>query len=89
MFCLVGPDFDTFGQHDMSAWATSLMSSSVRLRSSLPLGWLAQRNGVRDDKTLGTLPSHKKRLLEDKESVKWLESVEALRTAREVSPETT
>ena len=54
----------------------------------LPLGLLAQRNWVRDDKTFGTLPSHKKRPLEDKESVKWLDSVEALSLAREASPET-
>lgn len=55
----------------------------------LPLGLLAQRNWVRDDETFGTLPSHKKRQIEDKESVKWLSSVEALVTARETCPETT
>lgn len=55
----------------------------------LPLGLLAQRNWVRDDETLGTLPSHKRRPLEDKESVKWLDSVKALSVAREASPETT
>jgi hypothetical protein len=54
----------------------------------LPLGLLAQRNWVRDDETFGTLPSHKKRPLENKESVKWLNSVEALTVAREASPET-
>jgi hypothetical protein len=54
----------------------------------LPLGLLAQRNWVRDDETFGTLPSHKKRSLEDKESIKWLDSVEALTIAREVSPQT-
>ena len=55
----------------------------------LPLGLLAQRNWVRDDEMFGTLPSHKKRPLEDKESVKWLDSVEALVAAREACPETT
>ena len=55
----------------------------------LPLGLLAQRNWVRDDETFGTLPSHKKRQIEDKESVKWLGSVEALVAAREACPETT
>lgn len=54
----------------------------------LPLGLLAQRNWVRDDEMFGKLPSHKKRPLEDKESVKWLDSVEALSLAREASPET-
>lgn len=55
----------------------------------LPLGLLAQRNWVRDDETFGTLPSHKKRPLETKESVKWLDSVAALTLAREASPQTT
>ena len=55
----------------------------------LPLGLLAQRNWVRDDETFGALPSHKKRPLEDKESIKWLDSVKALTVAREASPETT
>ena len=55
----------------------------------LPLGLFAQRNWVRDDEMFGTLPSHKKRPLEDKESVKWLDSVEALVAAREACPETT
>lgn len=54
----------------------------------LPLGLLAQRNWVRDDETFGTLPSHKKRPLENKESVKWLNSIEALTVAREASPQT-
>lgn len=57
----------------------------------LPLGLLAQHNwGVRDDETFGKLPSYKKRSVEDKESVKWLNSVvEALFAAREACPETT
>ena len=54
----------------------------------LPLGLLAQRNWVRDDETFGTLAPHKKRQIEDKESVKWLDSVKALVAAREASPET-
>lgn len=55
----------------------------------LPLGLLAQRNWVRDDDTFGALPSHKKRAIDDKESIKWLESVEALAVAREAAPQTT
>ena len=55
----------------------------------LPLGLLAQRNWVRDDETFGALPSHKKRAINDKESIKWLESVEALAVAREAAPHTT
>lgn len=55
----------------------------------LPLGLLAQRNRVRDDATFGKLPSHKKRAIGDKESIKWLESVEALAVARETAPHTT
>ncbi len=55
----------------------------------LPLGLLAQRNWVRDDETFGALPSHKKRAINDKESIKWLESVAALAIAREAAPHTT
>ena len=55
----------------------------------LPLGLLAQRNWVRDDQTFGKLPSNKKRAIGDKESIKWLESVEALTIAREAAPYTT
>jgi hypothetical protein len=55
----------------------------------LPLGLLAQRNWVRDDETFGALPSHKKRVIGDKESIQWLESVEALTVAREAAPQTT
>jgi hypothetical protein len=55
----------------------------------LPLGLLAQRNWVHDDETFGSLPSHKKRQIEDKESIKWLDSIEALVAAREACPETT
>ena len=55
----------------------------------LPLGLLAQRNWVRDDATFGALPSNKKRAIGDKESIKWLESVEALTVAREAAPQTT
>ena len=52
----------------------------------LPLGLLAQQNWGREDKEL---ESHKKRAIEDKESHKWLKSVEALSAAREAAPETT
>lgn len=55
----------------------------------LPLGLLAQRNWVRDDATFGALPSNKKRAIGDKESIKWLESVEALNIARGAAPQTT
>lgn len=54
----------------------------------LPLGLLGQRNWVRDDDTFGALPSHKKRTIDDKESLKWLDSVAALATAREAAPQT-
>ena len=54
----------------------------------LPLGLLAQRNWVRDDATFGALVSNKKRAIGDKESIKWLESVEALTVAREAAPQT-
>lgn len=55
----------------------------------LPLGLLAQRNWVRDDATFSVLPLNKKRAIGDKESIKWLESVEALTIAREAAPQTT
>ena len=55
----------------------------------LPLGLLAQRNWVRDDETFGALQSHKRRAIGDKESIKWIESVEALAIAREAAPQTT
>lgn len=55
----------------------------------LPLGLLAQRNWVRDEATFGALTSHKKRSIKNKESIRWLESVEALATAREAAPQTT
>lgn len=44
---------------------------------------------MRDDATFGALPSNKKRAIGDKESIKWLESVEALTVAREAAPQTT
>lgn len=44
---------------------------------------------MRDDATLGELSSHKKRTIDDKESIKWLKSVEALTIAREAAPQTT
>src|ERR1019366_6612042 len=55
----------------------------------LPLGLLAQRNWVRDDETFAALPPHKRRAIGDKESIKWLESVDALAIAREAAPHTT
>ena len=55
----------------------------------LPLGLLAQPNWGRDDATCGALPSNKKRAIGDKESIKWLESVQALSVAREAAPQTT
>jgi hypothetical protein len=55
----------------------------------LPLGLLAQRNWVRDEETYGALPSRLKRAIQDKESIKWLESVEALAVARNAAPHTT
>jgi hypothetical protein len=54
----------------------------------LPLGLLAQRNWVRDEETYGALPSHKKRAIKDKESIKWIESVDALAVARSAAPNT-
>ncbi|MDR0634953.1 MAG: IS4 family transposase [Azoarcus sp.] len=51
-----------------------------------PLGLLAQHNWVREDKGLSP---HKKRAIADKESCKWLKSIEALAAAREAAPETT
>jgi hypothetical protein len=44
---------------------------------------------VRDDMTFGSLVSNKKRTIDDKESIEWLESVEALAVARETAPQTT
>jgi hypothetical protein len=55
----------------------------------LPLGLLQQRNWVRDPDTYGALESHQKRDVRHKESIKWLESVDALAVARSAAPETT
>ena len=43
---------------------------------------------MRDGDTFGALPSHKKRTIDDKESLKWPDSVAALATAREAAPQT-
>lgn len=55
----------------------------------VPLGLMAQRNWVRDEQTFGSLTPHKKRAIKDKESIKWLESIDALAVARQTAPETT
>lgn len=55
----------------------------------LPLGLLAQRNWVRDDKTFAALAPSKQRSVADKESIKWLDSIEALANAREAAPQAT
>lgn len=55
----------------------------------VPLGLLAQKNWVRDAETYGALTARRKREISDKESIKWLESVDALKQARMVCPDTT
>lgn len=55
----------------------------------VPLGLLAQKNWVRDEETFGKQTARRKREIKNKESIKWLESVEALKNARMVCPNTT
>ena len=48
----------------------------------VPLGVLAQQVWARDGETFAQLEDHKARRIEEKESSKWLRSLEALREAR-------
>lgn len=54
----------------------------------VPLGLLAQRVWARDAETFGELKDHKEREIEDKESIKWLESLDGLEEARQHCPNT-
>ncbi|RJG03906.1 IS4 family transposase [Noviherbaspirillum sedimenti] len=71
-------------------WARGLFCHSTLAVTPerLPLGLLAQRNWVRDDRTFAALAPHRKRPVTDKESSKWLDSVKALAAAREAAPHT-
>ena len=72
-------------------WARGVLCHSTLAVTPerLPLGLLAQRNWVRDDKTFAALPAAAKRTVAGKESNKWLDSVKALAVAREAAPQTT
>jgi hypothetical protein len=72
-------------------WARGVLCHSTLAVTPerLPLGLLAQRNWVRDDRTFATLPKAHRRSVADKESQKWIDSVEALATARQAAPRTT
>lgn len=54
----------------------------------LPLGLLAQEVWARDAATFGQQPDHKTRPIEDKESHKWLTSVDAVNDAARQCPQT-
>jgi len=54
----------------------------------VPLGVLAQQVWARDAETFAQLKDHKKRAIEEKESYKWLQSLEAVEAARKACPNT-
>lgn len=54
----------------------------------VPLGLLAQKVWNRDPDTCGQQVDHKERPIEEKESIKWLESLDALILARTQCPDT-
>ncbi len=54
----------------------------------VPLGLIAQQVWTRDPATLGQLPDHKTRPIADKESQKWLTSVQAVAAAARACPAT-
>jgi hypothetical protein len=72
-------------------WARGVLCHSTLAVTPerLPLGLLAQRNWVRDDKSFAALTPARKRTVAHKESQKWLDSVKALAVAREAAPHTT
>ena len=54
----------------------------------VPLGVLAQQVWARDAETFAQLKDHKERPIEEKESYKWLKSLEAVEAAHQACPET-
>lgn len=54
----------------------------------VPLGVLAQQVWARDAETFAQLKDHKQRAIEEKESYKWLQSLEAVEAARTACPNT-
>lgn len=54
----------------------------------VPLGVLAQQVWARDPESFAQLKDHKQRPIEEKESNKWLKSLEAVEAARQACPET-
>jgi hypothetical protein len=54
----------------------------------VPLGILQQQVWARDSETVGQSGDPKQRLTSEKESQKWLESLEAVRVARDRCPDT-
>jgi hypothetical protein len=54
----------------------------------VPLGVLAQQVWARDAESFAQLKDHKQRPIEEKESKKWLKSLEAVEAARKACPET-
>jgi hypothetical protein len=54
----------------------------------VPLGVLAQQVWARDAETYAQLKDHKQRAIEEKESYKWLRSLEAVEAARKACPST-
>lgn len=61
-------------------------SSLATTTEGVPLGLLAQQTWVRDEQTLGQQPPHHQRLIEDKESHKWLQALSE--STRELPAET-
>jgi Transposase DNA-binding/Transposase Tn5 dimerisation domain len=54
----------------------------------VPLGVLAQQVWARDAETFAQLQDHKQRVIEEKESHKWLKSLEAVEVAHQACPNT-
>ncbi len=54
----------------------------------VPLGVLAQQVWARDAETFAQLKDHHQRAIEEKESYKWLQSLEAVEAARKACPNT-
>ena len=54
----------------------------------VPLGVLAQQVWARDPESFAQLKDHKQRPIEEKESNKWLKSLEAVEAARQACPDT-
>jgi len=73
----------TKNQYGLLAHSTILLTPE-----RVPLGVLQQQVWMRDPETYGKLEDHKQRAIEDKESKKWLVSLESVNAAAKENPET-